>query len=220
MDVKSRLKDIKYWLDYHFEAVVGVSVISIFIGLICFFAVPVKGTMIVEKTKWCWAIPVYEYSVHEENQWNSAPDGAYDISKSREIHHWDTVVDSEWTDNNGNKHQSTHDEPVYRWKYYYKINKWDFIQDICSVGFDKKPYEAECNLEFNVVNAKIGDRKRGEHKEEYQVFGNIGSGKDIWYDLDKSDWEKIEIGGKISFKKFRFGSKIWDISFGNGMRSG
>ena len=218
MNIKSRFKDIKLWLDLHFEAVVSVTVISIFVGLICFLAIPVKGTMLVEKTKWTWAIPVYEYCVHEENRWNSAPEGAYDISKSREIHHWDTVVDSEWTDKDGNKHQNTHSEPVYRWRYYYKINKWDKFQDIFSVGFDKKPYEAECNLEYDVVNPKIGDKKRGGHTEEYQVFGKLESGKDIWYWIEKDDWAEIENGGKISYKKFRFGDRIWDISFGEGMR--
>lgn len=205
--------DLKEFISDHKEFFIVSGVVIFLISLICYMAIPIEETMFVNKLRWSWDIPVYEYRVHNEDKWYSAPSDAYDVERKREIHHWDTVTDSEWTDSKGNTHKITHSEPVYAWHYYYKINKWDNIQTLNAVGFDRNPHEPECNLESIVVNPKIGDKKRGSHKETYDVFGTDKKGKEHRYYISESDWENIEIGGKIKYKRHRFGDKIFEIKF-------
>ena len=82
---------IKYWLQDHQETVIGISVCSIIVGFILFLAIPVTETMKVNRVQWSWDIPVYIYTVHNEEKWYSAPDGAYDIRKNYEYHYSKTV---------------------------------------------------------------------------------------------------------------------------------
>lgn len=207
---------IKHWLQDHHKAVIGISVCSIFVGLILFLAIPVTETMKVKKVQWSWDIPVYIYTMHNEERWYSAPDGAYDIRKKYEYHYSETVKIGEWKDNNGVMHDITESRSVYDWKYYYKINIWDFSYDLNSTGFDKKPHEAECKLESIVPKPSIGDKKRGGHKESYYIYGDVDSSEEVKYELDKEDWKTIDVGGMICYKKFRYGDKIWDIDFVKG----
>ncbi len=207
--IYGKIKD--FIVDYP-EAAVSILFVSLIVIFICFVAIPVYGTMKVTQLRWSWDIPVYEYTVHDESQWNSAPDGAYDIHKEWEVSNWRTVKTGEWRDENGNTHDITHQEPVYSWRYYYKINKWDHVRDINNCGIDRDPHEAECELPFNVSSPAIGDLKRGEHTEYYEVFG-VSQKETVRYNVSFEDWKKIEIGGSISYKKYRFGDKIWDIQF-------
>lgn len=207
---------IKYWFQDHHETVIGISVCSIIVGIILFLAIPVTETMKVKRVQWSWDIPVYIYTVHNEEKWYSAPDGAYDIRKNYEYHYSETVKIGEYKDNDGVTHDITESRSVYDWKYYYKINTWDFSYDLNSTGFDKKPHEAECNLESIVTNPSIGDKKRGDHKENYYIYGNVDSSEEVKYELDKEDWKTIDVGGMIRYKKFRYGDKIWNIDFVRG----
>lgn len=208
-----KLCDIKEWIEDHQEATIGTAISIFILSILLFLCIPITETMTVSKIIWSWDIPVYEYTVHDEQRWYSAPDGAYDIDKKYEYHYSRTVKTGEWTDSNGNKHDITHSESVYDWKYYYKINKWDKIMDINSVGFDHKPHEAECNLEYNIPNPKIGDKKRGSHTEHYYIYGINKDNEEVDYKLEKEDWQKIDIGGKIQYKRLRFGDKIYNIDF-------
>lgn len=204
------MRKLKILLDV--EVIFGILVSLIFIFFICFCAIPVNETMIVNKCRWSWDIPVYVYTMHNETSWESPSADAYDIRKEWEYHYSRTVKTGEWVDEEGLKHDITHSESVYDWRYYYKINKWDFSYNISTVGFDRKPYEAECDLPYSISNPKLGDMKRNERKENYDVYGIVNS-KEVSYHVSVDEWENIEIGGKIAYKKFRFGDRIWNITF-------
>ncbi|MBP5433766.1 hypothetical protein [Ruminococcus sp.] len=199
------------WEDYT-ELCIGIAASAVFILSICFLAIPVEREMYVSRTRWIWDIPVYQYTVHEESRWSSAPEGAYDVRKEWEVEHHRTVKTGEWVDSEGIRHDITFQEPVYEWHYYYKINKWDKVRDITSVGINHTPHEAECSLQFSVSNPEIGDLKRGAHTERYEVYGVSGE-DEARYNISKADWKQIEVGGKIKFKRFRYGDRIWDIRF-------
>lgn len=203
---------IKAFFAEHFEAVIGILVTTLFIFLICFCAIPVTETMTVDKCRWSWDIPIYIYTVHDETSWVSPPSDAYDVDKEWEYHYSRTVKTGEWVDSEGRTYDITHTESVYDWHYYYKVNRWDFSYNVSSVGFDRKPYEAECNLPYNISNPKIGDQKRSARKEQYDVYGVIDS-KCVCYHVSESDWKKIDVGGTITYSRHRFGDKVWNIRF-------
>lgn len=163
-----------------------------------FFLVPIKGEMRVQRTRWEWDIPLYQYTVHEEHRWDYAPEGAYDIKPKRE--------------RRGTKKVGDQEVPNYDWKFYYKINRWDDHGVVGSMGFDKEPYEHECAYPFEYDAPAIGDIKRGGHTETYYSIGIIGDDT-VEYKVDKDIWLKLEPEDKITFKKFRFGEKIWDVEF-------
>lgn len=203
---------IKDFLTDHIEAVIAILVSMLFIFLICLCAIPVTETMTVDRVRWSWDIPIYIYTVHNEESWDSPPSDAYDISKEWSYHYSRTVKTGEWVDSEGLTHDITHSESVYDWLYYYKVNRWDFSYNMSSVGFDRKPHEAECDIPYNVSSPKIGDQKRSAHKEQYDVYGVIDC-KAVCYHVTESDWKKIDVGGSITYSRHRFGDKIWNIRF-------
>lgn len=196
------IEDIKDFYYEHSEGCIGAAITIFIIAIILFFSIPVHGTMTVTRTRWNWDIPVQEYKVCHDSQWYSAPEGAYNIKVKREIHHYVHVKTG----------KSSVSVPVYGSKYYYNINKWCSSYKIPCNGFDHKPHEAECNLPYDVSAPNIGDQRRCARVETYEAIGETED-KTVTYEISKEDWEKVEAGGKIRYKKFRFGHKIWDIEF-------
>ena len=183
--------------------VIVVSIIvtlGILAGII--IAVPIQEHNTITYVSWTWDVPIYKYTKHNENSWNKPPKDAYDIDKKREYRRTVTKKDSK-----GN----THTESVYDTKYYYSINKWDFAYNISSTGIDKKPYESSGgDLPYTVDNPSLGDIKRGNHTEKYEcnINGTV-------FEISKADWERVEKGCEITYKRHRFSKKIYDIRFGN-----
>ena len=101
------LRKIEAFFANHIEAVLGALVAMLFIFLICLCAIPVTETMTVDKIRWSWDIPIYVYTVHNEESWDSPPSDAYDISKEWSYHYSRTVKTGEWVDSEG----LTHDIP-------------------------------------------------------------------------------------------------------------
>lgn len=196
------IEDIKDFYYEHSEGCIGAAITIFVIAIILFFSIPVHGTMTVTRTRWNWDIPVQEYKVCHDSRWYSAPDGAYNIKKEYR-YHYSTV-------HKVGKITST--TPHYDWHYEYDINKWCSTYTIPSNGFDHKPHEAECNLPYDVPTPNIGDQRRRARVETYEAIGETED-KTVTYEMSKADWEKVEVGGKIRYKKFRFGHKIWDIEF-------
>lgn len=207
------LHKIYNFLSRHIEAMLGILITAFFVFLICLCGIPVTETMTVDRTRWSWDIPIYVYTMHTVTSWENPPPDAYDINKEWEYHYSRTVKTGEWVDSEGLTHDITTSESVYDWHYYYKINKWDFSYNVSSLGFDRKPYEAECFIPYNIDRPKLGDLKRSVRKENYDIYG-IVNGREVSYHVSKADWKNIEIGGTITYSKLRFGDKIWNIRFG------
>ena len=79
---------------------------------------------------------------------------------------------------------------------------------------DKNPHEAECDIPYPSASPALGDLSRGSHVETYGVIGEKVDGGCGNYDVSKSDWERIEVGGTITYKYRRINkNKIYDINF-------
>jgi len=71
----------------------------------------------------------------------------------------------------------------------------------------------ECSIPFEIDKPKLDDERRRNVKKTYEVIGESNGDAAATYDITEADWNRLEVGGKISFKKFRFGKHIWDIEF-------
>lgn len=212
------MSKVKEFWEEHWDACTHVIVIGIAISLLLFIFLPVSGTITVDQLIWHKDISVEQYKTFSEKSWESPPKNAYDIETKKEVYatHTKTVVDKPaYTDTNGVYHSAkTHQETTkeYRTRYYYKIDRWGFSHYIPCSGFDRHPHEAECDLPFDIPQPKLGDFRRGGTKDYYEVHGFFEQeGK--YYDISEEDWKRIEIGGAITFKKFRFSERIWNIKF-------
>ena len=86
------------------------------------------------------------------------------------------------------------DEPVYKTKYYYDIDKWVYEKSITSSGNDQKPYWRKENLKSN---------ERVSKKEEiYKIDGVTEEEKpeNKTVEVDFEKWENFEIGQTIPIK--------------------
>lgn len=99
-------------------------------------------------------------------------------------------------------HTETYEEPVYRsepiysTKYYYEIDKWVFDRTITSSGTDKNIQYKEYVLEENERDSTFID--------EYEFTGIIEE-KEYTISVDKSTWDKYDVGDSIPAKINRLG---------------
>lgn len=204
-------RDIKYWIEEHIEPIIAVFIISVLSGIIIFCAIPIKGTLVVDKTVWTWDIPVETYTAKKFDSLSRPPDDAYDIRAESEIYY---TTETYYTyDSDGNRIAHEKSVPHTRTRYYYKRNVWVFEYNITSMGFDHRPYEKETSLPNDISNPNLGDKRRRPRKETYEVIGYDDS-KMYTYKVSKKDWELIDKGGRINYKRHRFDDKIYEITFG------
>lgn len=204
------MNNIKWWVREHEETTIGIVVTALILSFILFLAVPVKDSMMVEATWWTWDIPIEVYTAKDFDSLSHPPKDAYDVRAESEIYY--TTQTYYTTDSNGHQVSHTQRIPHIRTRYYYKRNVWIFSHNITSTGVDKKPYEANCDIPFSVPNPNLGDKRRLDHKETYEVVGSEDD-KTRKFEVSKNDWELIDTDGMIYYKRFRFGDKIWDVRF-------
>lgn len=206
-----KIKDFYY---DHSEACIGGVVLTVLAALVLFLCIPISGEMKVDHTRWNWVIPIEEYKVCSHSSTCHPPSDAYDVYTTLDTH-YRTVTDSpSYTDSNGHYHAArTHQEVYYTTRYHYKTNEWCKSYQLCESGFDRNPHEPDCDKPFDVDNPQLGDLRRREHEEYYEVMG-IYDEKTSTFKVDKADWERIEQGGTIQFKKLRFGDKLFNITIG------
>ena len=86
------------------------------------------------------------------------------------------------------------DEPVYRTKYYYDIDRWVYERSITSSGNNQKPYWGKEDL-------KTKERVSGKN-EKYMVNGitNEKNARDRTVKVDFAKWKGMKIGQTIKIK--------------------
>lgn len=194
--------------------------------LILFLAVPIKRYMEVESTHWYWSIDILTYQQvnksdrtgHKSSRFSAEraakeniPAEAYNIDIDTHSGS-ETVVDREWKDEQGRTHKDTHTEHYYYATYTYTINQWVKTGELLSCGNDKSPYEKERPFDTTAPNV-LGNHKCGVgHHEEYKVTGYVNE-EIVTYNISKSDWKQIKDTDEFSYKKYRFGHRIWDLKF-------
>ena len=207
-----KVKD--FFID-HLEQVIGISVVALFTILTLFVVVPVKETAKVTATWWDWQIPINKFSVVTHTS-STYPRGAdvYDIHEEHKRHTKTVTDEGAYTDSDGHHHPArTHTETYYTTEYHYKRNEWVFSYNVPASGTDHEPHEAECSIPWTIENPQLGELTRGSVVETYGVMGTNEGGEGVNYDVSKEDWERIEKGGTISYKRHRFKDNIYDITF-------
>ena len=196
------------WIQRNFEPIIGFLLLSALVGLIAFCAIPVNDSMIVDKIRWTWDIPIEVYTSKSFDSLSSPPSDAYEVRTESETYYTTKTYTVRGAD--GNTYTDTVRIPQTRVRYYYKRNVWVFEYNITSMGFDHKPYEKECSFPNDISNPVLGDKRRRPHKETYEV---ISTNTKV-YKVSKSEWDYIDQGGRIYYKRFRYGNRIWNIKFG------
>ena len=195
-----------------------VFVILITLGALIF--IPVSESMTVPSVQWRTVIKCYTYTQHHEDSWGTTskdaggldssdmretiPYNAYNIRAEYEYHHTrHTKV---------GKVMMSH--KVYKWHYYYDVDKWDQTSEIANTGDDKNPVEGECDLPCDVSDPVLGDMKRETgHSTLYFALCEV-DGKEKAYDIDELTFTDLMVGDQITCKRYRFGSSIFDVKIG------
>ncbi len=99
------------------------------------------------------------------------------------------------------------DEPVYRTKYYYDIDRWLEVSSIDTSGRDQKPCWGDSDLPESVSSPDYGDRKLGKRHENYYVIFEDKKGNEQKEEYSFDEWNSLKVGDGIKYKTFRFSNK-------------
>ena len=172
---------------------IGVAIICILVAVLIFW--PSKEhAMDVKSIHWYTTIDIYQYGpIEEEGRtygWygfkgsakeaaqEAIPNGAYDIEYTF------------YKDENG----------YYTAYYSYTINTWQKTGEAPLMGNDKNPVEAECDLQTDILDPKIGDQKRQNgYSVRYSVTG-ISDGAQVTFDIPKDIWERLTTNDELNYK--------------------
>lgn len=219
---------------------IGGMVLAI-IAITLFFAIPRNEKMKHCEIQWQWTIQLQEYRQCNESKWGTI-DYDYDDGKEHILCEWDRGYYASWKDHNAERNSvvpagaydviesmplekyeerrhedsdgNVHYNTIYRYKYYYKINRWCNSNILAASGFDKQPHEPECDLPTYIQDPQLGDKIRnGGHSEEYTVKGEI-DGKFKTLTLTKNQWSDLQDNATIYYKRRPLSDKISDMRIG------
>lgn len=219
-------------------AIGGIALVILAVTL--FFAIPRKEEMTNCKAQWQWTIQLQEYRQCNESKWGTI-DYDYADGKEHLLGEWDNLgYDSMFKDHTGERDRTVpagaydieerieeyeehrheddsgnvHYDTIYRYKYYYKIDRWCNADVLCASGCDKNPHEPECDLPTHIQNPQLGDKIRnGGHSEEYNVIGTV-DGKQMTFNLTHSQWSDLLENDLITYKRRPLSSEIKDMQIG------
>lgn len=214
--VPSPFTRIKDFISDNITGVIATVIAVIILFILGVLFIPVKETMTVKSTWWDWQIPINKFTeVSHTSDYYPRGEGVHDVETEITYHTKRIVDQAAYTDANGTHHpERSHTERVPKTRYHYKKDEWVFSYNVPCSGMDKNPHEAECDISYPSASPELGDLSRGPHTETYRVIGEKPDGTCGNYDVSKSDWEKIEVGGTINYKYRRISkNKIYDISF-------
>ena len=214
--VPSPFTRIKDFIGNNITGVIATLIAVIILFILGILFIPVKETMTVKSTWWDWQIPINKFTeVSHTSDYYPRGEGIHDV-ETEITYHTKRIVDQvAYTDANGTYHpERSHTEHVQKTRYHYKKDEWVFSYNVPCSGMDKNPHEAECDISYPSASPALGDLSRGPHTETYGVIGEKADSGCGNYDVSKSDWKRIEVGGTITYKYRRINKKkIYDINF-------
>ena len=89
------------------------------------------------------------------------------------------------------------DEPVYRTKYYYEIDKWLYERSIDTNGLNQEPYWAETVLKEN--------ERISKKSQKYYITGINSKDEEQTISLDYDVWINLSVNQTIKVKVSIFG---------------
>ena len=115
---------------------------------------------------------------------------AEEITSKRPVYKTETYTDT-------SRKPVYRNAPVYKTKYYYEVEKWEFERSVDTKGNDHEPYFGEYRL-------KSGERK-GEETSTYYIIAVNSKGREKRYTLSYSDWTNVNEGETLSVVVHIFG---------------
>lgn len=92
------------------------------------------------------------------------------------------------------------DEPVYKTKYYFEIERWKSTRNVPTSGSDHNAYWGEYTLAKGKPPYGAGEEKVGRQTQKYTVKGKV-KGEDKEYQVeDFAWWETMNVGDIIHAK--------------------
>lgn len=179
------------------------------VGGICALAIPVHSTIEINQFSWTWTEDIYEFKTHRSSGWR-IPDGGRMLSvTTREKEKIKILVGTDEKGNN--KYVET---PVYAPYYEYEYDDWSFKTNVISCGNDKNPYFKDVNLVVKEEGkTSIGDEKIGKTHMQFYIHGKDSKGVGTTYEVTEDQWYRMELGGKVKVKHFRFGDNVLSFDF-------
>lgn len=82
--------------------------------------------------------------------------------------------------------------PIYKTKYYYKIDKWFVCRSVDTSGSDKEIY-------WGTVTLKDGERE-GSKSESFVIVAKNKKDKTVSYNIDFDRWSSLNVGDVVNVK--------------------
>jgi len=96
-------------------------------------------------------------------------------------------------------------EPVYKTKYYYEIDRWVVTRTVDTFGSDKNDYIGEYVLSEPKDGFKLGEERTGNLIETYYIHTVNKKGKEHKYTVTKADWVYVDSGQTVNLKADLYG---------------
>ena len=96
------------------------------------------------------------------------------------------------------------DDPVYKWYYYYDIDRWIHEDWLKTSGSDHSPYWYETDIPEDVDSPIYDDLRLGERKETYKVLIKNSKGDTSSFEKSENEWASYEKGDKLTYWAFKF----------------
>ncbi len=140
---------------------------------------PRKEKVVVSKTSWEYIVTIQKQVLCHESAW-SLPKDAVLIEEKEEV--YKNIYDEK-----GNV-----TDYEYRTKYYYDIMRWRYERSVVTSGTGFLEYFGEYTLAENErVSAKT---------KSYYIHGKNEDGKNVKYELKRSEWKDIDKGDTLELE--------------------
>lgn len=151
---------------------------------------------------WSRSIDIQTWMTVQESDWSVPAEGRQTGSFSA-IHHYDHVytgstTDCDWVGTGSSRHQSCtttahyRDDPVYRTKYNYDIERWVTTRTPELHGSDHDVEWPDVSDIKTAPTLQIGNQRVGTHYSRYTVVFS----HDYSLDITEERWAKLNIGDK------------------------
>jgi hypothetical protein len=210
--VKSRFNGIRY--SSNFGPVLGIiGIVIAFCVIIWFFWFmffrTVEHDASIGQMRWERQIEIEQFRTIQDRDWRGQePDDARIYDERREIHHYDRVLDHYRPEfyNCGtyDKPQTCYrqvavyrDEPVYRTRYYYEVDRWVTDYWVTAKSVELQPFWPE--LPDGLDTRKIlGNRRQGDAKKQhYEMDVHCHECDPSVIELNHNSWNDYKPGQKV-----------------------
>jgi hypothetical protein len=150
---------------------------------------------------WQREIDVEFFGPLEQRSWSSHPDDAYNITGKREVHHYTRTCIKV------GKATTCYHTPVYRTRFYYSVDRWQFARTVSSSGntrSDPAPFWPEYTLANQDLTGYNQEREKPNGRREvYSIHFVDESGNEYSYQTSQDGWNKF------SFREYVIVIDIW-----------